>query len=533
MTDSCAICIEPYNGRRVKVTCQYCPTAACRGCQQTYLTQTYQDPHCMECKRGWSAEFMAANFPLSFRNDTLRKWRRRILVEREKAMLPMMQQYVEWKRELQAAKAEDAALRAQLDQLEKNYKKASYAYYAARRDFDTERLKTDEHRVKMEEGDTTALPLLLASKKLSKELGQKSKQLYAEYMNASKAYRAKKDEVSVAYNRMYRAQGLYTYGAAAATQKGVEKREFIMKCPDEGCRGFLSNHYKCGTCDKHTCTDCLEVIGLDKDAPHECNKDTVESAKAIKSETRPCPKCGTRIFKVDGCDMMWCTMDGCGTAFSWNTGKVETGRIHNPHYYEWLRRNGGGMAPRELGDIPCGGMPHAGELYRLFSTGTLYHLQLINAQVQGKIMEIHRCVEDIIHIRMPDYRVQMGPTTNKDVDVQYLMQDIDAEEWQRQLEFTEARMRRKQEIGMIMQMATTAAADIFRRITVELPTMEPVTVNSWLESVILAELEQLRVFVNNAFVELAKRQKQAVPNLGFQWKWQPVRALYKATAAST
>jgi excinuclease UvrABC helicase subunit UvrB len=134
---------------------------------------------------------------------------------------------------------------------------------------------------------------------------------------------------------------------------------------------------------------------------------------------------------------------------------------------------------------------------------------------------------------MPDYRVQMGPTTNKDVDVQYLMQEIDAEEWQRQLEFTEARMRRKQEIGMILQMATTAAADIFRRITVEMPTMEPVTINSWLESVILAELEQLRVFVNTAFVELAKRQKQAVPNLGFQWKWQPVRALYKATAAST
>ena len=488
----------------------------------------------MECKRGWSAEFMAANFPLSFRNDTLRKWRRRILVEREKAMLPMMQQYVEWKRELQAAKKEEAPLRHIVNELQENYKRVANEYHAAKAKYVEENLKKEEQRAKMEEGDAAALPLFMASKALCKELATKSKQLYAEYIEASKEYRTKHTEMNEVYNRVTQAQTLYTYGAAAAGgSTAADKREFIMKCPDEGCRGFLSTAYKCGTCDKFTCAQCLEVIGADKDAAHTCNKDTVESAKAIKSETRPCPKCGTRIFKVDGCDMMWCTMDGCATAFSWNTGKVETGRIHNPHYYEWLRRTGGGQAPRELGDIPCGGMPTARELYRLFSSGRIYYEQLINVRVQGDIMEMHRCVEDIIHIRIPDYRVQMGPTTNKDADVQYLMQEIDAEEWQRQLEFTEARVRRKQEIGSILQMATTAAADIFRRITAEVPAMDPTVVNSWLEGVVLAELEQLRVFVNGAFVDLAKRQKQAVPNLGTQWQWQPLRALYKAAAGGS
>jgi hypothetical protein len=54
---------------------------------------------------------------------------------------------------------------------------------------------------------------------------------------------------------------------------------------------------------------------------------------------------------------MWCTADNCKTAFSWNSGKIINGTIHNPHYYEWLRRNNNGEIPRNPGDIPCGGFP--------------------------------------------------------------------------------------------------------------------------------------------------------------------------------
>jgi len=52
---------------------------------------------------------------------------------------------------------------------------------------------------------------------------------------------------------------------------------------------------------------------------------------------------------VRNCDQMWCTQ--CHTAFNWRTGRIES-VVHNPHYFEWLRRNGNAV-PRNPGDIPC------------------------------------------------------------------------------------------------------------------------------------------------------------------------------------
>ena len=85
---------------------------------------------------------------------------------------------------------------------------------------------------------------------------------------------------------------------------------------------------------------CLCVMGTEKEdiEAHECNPDDVASAQAVRRDAKPCPKCSMAISKIDGCDQMWCV--GCKTAFSWRTGKIQTGVIHNPHFFEW-QRNGG------------------------------------------------------------------------------------------------------------------------------------------------------------------------------------------------
>ena len=88
---------------------------------------------------------------------------------------------------------------------------------------------------------------------------------------------------------------------------------------------------------------------------HVCDEKTKENAQFIKETCKACPgMCGEFIFKIDGCDQMWCTT--CHTAFSWRTGEIERGVVHNPHYYAALQ-NGGGMVPRAPGDVVCGGLP--------------------------------------------------------------------------------------------------------------------------------------------------------------------------------
>ena len=138
-----------------------------------------------------------------------------------------------------------------------------------------------------------------------------------------------------------------------------ERKKFIMPCPGEDCKGYLSTHYKCQLCKLYVCPDCFEIIGHNKeDTAHICKEDNLKSAELIKKETKGCPKCGVRIFKISGCDQMWCTE--CKVAFSWNTGKIVIdGAIHNPHFYQYMQNNnagGAGQAPRNPGDVLCGGL---------------------------------------------------------------------------------------------------------------------------------------------------------------------------------
>lgn len=132
-----------------------------------------------------------------------------------------------------------------------------------------------------------------------------------------------------------------------------KKKEFVRACPVDDCTGFLSSQWKCGVCETWTCKECMEVIGKDKEAEHTCNPDVLTSAQLLKKETKPCPSCSAAIFKISGCDQMWCTQ--CKVPFSWKTGLKVSGTVHNPHYYQWRLQNGGNV--QNPGAIACGGLP--------------------------------------------------------------------------------------------------------------------------------------------------------------------------------
>lgn len=498
----------------------------------------------MFCKRGWSIDFMAANFPVSFRNTQLRKHRRKVLVEREKALLPAMQVYVEYKKEAAKYRALSEDLRAKygtyrrhpMNTAEREAQQNTilgryYVVHEVRirafntlREYDIAVKTLRDELQKYDDGsveERVVLDKIREAKKRRFDANKIYETAHAAWVVMQGEHTAAAAALNEATNNYVNFQQLYD-GAAAPKQK----REFIMKCADENCRGFLSTSYKCGTCDKWTCPECLVVIGLEKDATHVCNPDTVETAKAIKADTRGCPKCATRIFKIDGCDQMWCVMEGCGTAFSWTTGAIATGKVHNPHYYEWLRRNGGGAATREVGDIPCGGLPTFRELLMAFMPNGDGDI----TPSQEEFIDIHRYLSELIDMRLANFPSRQEQLANKELDVEYLMNKISVEEWQRQLEFAEAKFTRKREIGQILQTLATAGSDIMRQLVAQAEILPRELYRPWVDES-LQDMEKLRVFGNESLEALSKRDRMAVPQFGKKWKWTPIRALYKAKGA--
>lgn len=187
-----------------------------------------------------------------------------------------------------------------------------------------------------------------------------------------------------------------------------ESRVFTKQCPSNDCRGFLSKRWKCGLCHINVCKDCHSP--LDSTDDHKCDPELVQNVIEISKSTRGCPSCGTRIFKIEGCDQMFCT--NCFTGFSWTSGKIERGIIHNPHYFEYQKQLRNGHVPRTIGDIRCGGLP---PLHRTLTRNTegvsYYH---IVAHYEAYV--INHAVDNNIHL-------------NIDLGVKYLRKEIDEDKW--------------------------------------------------------------------------------------------------------
>lgn len=302
----CFVCLEEYKGKRnPKIICQHCEAHACRQCHQRHLLLTYEDPHCVSCKRGWNSDFMGANFPISFRNGALRAHRRKVLFEREKTLLPALQIYAEYRRSIQRLTIERNQLFQKFGNEYYAADTVAYKYKALKNKLfvighNIERQKKEIRLLKQitAPSELPSVPILLKKARETRDaLRVVEAGLQAEVAALEPTYLEMKEKFDKVSIDLRTATNLY-FGDKAA---GATRREFIMKCPAEECRGFLSTAYKCGTCEAWACVDCHISIGKEKDAAHTCDPNTVETAKAIKAETRPCPKCGTRIFKTDGC----------------------------------------------------------------------------------------------------------------------------------------------------------------------------------------------------------------------------------------
>lgn len=462
---TCGICMNHFTAViRQPIQCPFCPHASCRQCTSHYLLTTLNDPHCIGCKRDWNRDFIDTKLTQTFRKGPLRQHRRKVLMDREKGRLPAMQVYVEARHDYDEANRVYTECRAKRVELKRkrNLLQAQHA-------------RTD-----------TLEQLVERLRPINKERAELKEKMAAAEIKLRQAH-------------------------LVLTGKEKEVRQFIMKCPGEDCRGFLSTAWKCGTCQKFFCAECHAEKTGQRDEDHICNADAKATASMIRQETKPCPKCGIRISKIEGCDQMWCT--ACQTTFSWNSGQILLNTVvHNPHYYEYLRSRNGGVIPREAGDVPCGGLPNA-------YTFTRYVMALPRLEQQQKheLLDIVRCLSDIQYYRLPQFPLRPAANVNQEHDIKYLMKEMTEEEWGAALERTESTGEKKREIGLILQTLLHVGSEKLTQL------QNARTDQVALALSVLEEMRRVRSYTNKSLKEKGNQMGMVVPNIDASWKWVWIR----------
>lgn len=267
-----------------------------------------------------------------------------------------------------------------------------------------------------------------------------------------------------------------------------ERAEFVRQCPADGCRGFLSTQWKCGICELWTCPDCHELKGPDRDCDHTCDPNNLETARMLEKDSKPCPSCQSLIFKISGCNQMFCTQ--CHTAFCWSTGQINTQNIHNPHYFEWLRNNPNAanaataepanQQPMNQGEMNCDAelSNHDWSLLRnaCKKHTTLHSVftglsQCTSVRFPENLEEcmyfFSNIIRHVIHlnqVELPTFPVVDYVRSNEQMRVAYLEGEYTDAEFKTEIQRRDKKNRKNIEISQIINFASTASKDIITRV---------------------------------------------------------------------
>jgi hypothetical protein len=295
-----------------------------------------------------------------------------------------------------------------------------------------------------------------------------------------------------------------------------EIRKFIMACPNNECRGYLSTQYKCELCKMFTCNECLELIGYNKTDHHECDPNSVASAETIRKETKPCPSCGVRIFKISGCSQMWCTE--CKVAFDYKTGKIDTGTIHNPHYYNHMRQHNNGQAPRNPQDVVCGGLCPVWQLrdiYAKIRTASPNNSQ----EMIACIGNMHRSISHIGNYDLPRYRQNVRENNdNEKIRVNYILGNIDRKKMSEQI-YRQDNLRKKYtELLHLYELINVVGIENINTF-VHPAGISKINPNSLIEFITqkIKTLDNLRIYCNSEFQKISLRYSHKVTFINDQW----------------
>lgn len=234
-------------------------------------------------------------------------------------------------------------------------------------------------------------------------------------------------------------------------EKDAEIKTYIFRCPHDKCRGFVSLDYTCGTCEGNVCGKCHAPLS-DQIDKHVCKKEDIKSAELVMNETKPCPKCLTLIFKSSGCNQMFCTQ--CHTTFDWVTLKVETGMVHNPHFYEYVSKLKD--IDVNIDAVACGEIPNPYQFVMIVRS------QLVSPEDEQRIFKIYRLMQHIRATLVPKYTLDKIKD-NFDLRVGFLRGEFDEDVWAMKLMNRDKKRMKIKAFRDLIQMCVILLEDLLRK----------------------------------------------------------------------
>ena len=561
--NECDICMEKYNTKKNKpILCEYCPMEACRSCCERYILGE-NTIKCMSvyCNREWSRKYIASQFTPSFINGPLKEHRKTIIYDKERAKFPYtiekMNILDDVERKLDTydikqirknihiinKKRRDVLQRFTfqkegfIKRIIKNNKKNKEEHKRIENDavashsYSTWNEFAGKYRVIVDKiitkdiitNENYVAPTIPSDVKFS-ETQKKLVRLFNKFIDS---FFKINDEVNELNKIQEQNEKMYddwvdleqlqsdTWNEIGTTTTQVKQPTNIHKCPTPECNGILNAEWQCILCKVTACSSCHEPV--DEEQEHKCNPDTIETIKMLKTDTKACPTCHTNIYKIDGCDQMWCVQ--CHTAFSWKTGNIET-KIHNPHYYEWMRKKSeNGVIPREMGDNQACEAINDNTVTHYMQEIRKYNVdEIVYQDVESVTDDFMKNVQNLVHLTEV-----VLPRHNGEVDIAYefitrckfLKKEMDEKKYKMFLEKEEKNKNKNMEVRQLIQLWIDAKTDILRRVMDVIHIQQPINLENVLVSIhnqkkIMNEMIELDAYVHTSAKEIENTYKNIV-----------------------
>jgi hypothetical protein len=245
-----------------------------------------------------------------------------------------------------------------------------------------------------------------------------------------------------------------------------KKMEFTIACSNGKCKNYLDANFVCSSCNIKFCPNCREQVK--PNGNHECDKNVVKSIKMMQKDSKPCPGCKIMIFKIEGCSQMFCT--NCNTAFNWDSGLIDKGRIHNPHYFDYLKRNGGLDLRRENQEqLACDDPVVIARTIYGFDIES-YNLTLTEEQIREIEFKSGVCISmcrlyNEIHDFIQTTRNEIDPKERFHGIRCWVIKDkLDDKKWKTELYKDYRRHEYQVKCNLLLQMFNDVVLDILRKV---------------------------------------------------------------------